>query len=105
MKTMKKYFLILLLALIVISLSACTGRRVAATGWSEITIKEDIVYFSYGPQVYALNVKNGAEQWVYPVETETGVDFYAAPVFADNGTQLIVASYDSNLYNRGSPGH
>jgi outer membrane protein assembly factor BamB len=99
MKTMKKYFLILLLVLIALSLSACTGRRVAATGWSEITLKEDIAYFSYGPQVYALNVKNGAQQWVYPVETETGVDFYAAPVFADNETQLIVASYDSNLYS------
>ncbi len=96
---MKKYFLILLLALIALSLSACTGRRVAATGWSEITIQEDIVYFSYGPQVYALNVKNGAQQWIYPVETETGVDFYAAPVFTEDETQLIVASYDSNLYS------
>ena len=96
---MKKYFLILLLALIALSLSACTGRRVAATGWSEITIQEDIVYFSYGPQVYALNVKNGAQQWIYPVEPETGVDFYAAPVFTEDETQLIVASYDSNLYS------
>jgi outer membrane protein assembly factor BamB len=99
MKTMKKYFLILLLALIALSLSSCTGRRVAATGWSEITIKEDIAYFAYGPQVYALNVKNGAQQWIYPVEPETGVDFYAAPIFADNETQLIVASYDGNLYS------
>ncbi|MCD4803800.1 MAG: PQQ-like beta-propeller repeat protein [Anaerolineales bacterium] len=96
---MKKYFLIILLALIALSLSSCTGQRVAATGWSEITIKEDIVYFSYGPQVYALNVKNGAQQWIYPVETETGKDFYAAPVFTEDETQLIVASYDSNLYS------
>jgi outer membrane protein assembly factor BamB len=99
MKTMKKYFLILLLALIALSLSSCTGRRVVATGWSEITLKEDVAYFSYGPQVYALNLKNGTQKWLYPAEPETGVDFYAAPVFADNGTQLIVASYDSNLYS------
>jgi outer membrane protein assembly factor BamB len=96
---MKKYFLILLLVLIALSLSACTGQRVAATGWSAITIKEDIAYFSFGPQVYALNVKNGAQQWIYPVEAETGKDFYSAPVFAEDDTQLIVASYDSNLYS------
>lgn len=100
MKTMKKYLLILLIALLALTLGACSGsRRVAATGWSEITLKEDVAYFSYGPQVYALNIKTGTQKWLFPTETETGVDFYAAPVFADDGTQLIVASYDSNLYS------
>ena len=99
MKTMKKYFLILLLALIALSLGACSGRRVAATGWSGITVKEETVYFSYGPQVYAINLQNGSQQWVYPLEAEAKVDFYAAPLFADNDSQLIAASYDSNLYS------
>jgi outer membrane protein assembly factor BamB len=100
MKKMKKYLLILLLALLALTLGACSGsRRVAATGWSEITLKEDVAYFSYGPQVYALNIKNGTQKWLFPTEAETGVDFYAAPVFADDGKQLIVASYNSNLYS------
>ena len=95
----KKYLFILILTVLALTLGACTGRRVSATGWSEITVKEDTVYFSYGPHVYALNAKNGAQQWQYPFEAENGVDFYAAPIFADNDSQLIVASYNSVLYS------
>lgn len=98
-KTKKKYLFILLIVLFALTLGACTGRRVTTTGWSGITIKEDIVYFSFGPQVYALDLNNGFQKWVYPEEEESGMDFYAAPVFADEENQLILASYNNTIYS------
>lgn len=99
MKTNKKYILIVLLAAISLTLGACTGRMIAATGWSGITTVEDTVYFSYGSHTYALNLKNGAQQWQFPIEPINGSEFYAAPVLADDGQQLIVAGYDSVIYS------
>lgn len=95
----KKILFIIILAVIALSLSACSGRRIVATGWSGITVHEETVYFSYGPHAYSLNLKNGAEQWKFPAEAINGVDFYAAPVLADGNSQLLVAGYDSVLYS------
>ncbi len=99
MKINKKYILIILLAAIALTLGACSGRRVSATGWSGITTMEDTIYFSYGPHAYALNMKNGNQQWQFPNEAINGADFYAAPVLADGGQQLIVAGYNSTIYS------
>ena len=95
----KKYILIILLAAIALTLGACSGRRVIATGWSGITTAEDTVYFAYGPHAYALNLKNGALVWQFPREAINGADFYAAPVLADEGQQLIVAGYNGIVYS------
>jgi outer membrane protein assembly factor BamB len=96
---LKKTLIILTILLLSLTLGACTGRRIMASGWSGITVKENMAYFSYGPQVYALNTGNGSEQWIFPEEPVTGRDFYAAPVFTDDGNQLIVAGYDGVLYS------
>jgi len=87
------------MAVVALTLGSCTGRRVVATGWSGITVHEEIVYFSYGPQAYALNLKNGALQWQYPAEPINNVDFYAAPVLTDENSQLLVGGYDGVLYS------
>ena len=79
----KKILFIIILAVVALTLGACTGRRVVATGWSGITVNEETIYFSYGPHAYALNLKNGAQQWQFPAEPINGVDFYAAPILAD----------------------
>jgi outer membrane protein assembly factor BamB len=99
MKIKKKYILIIILAALALTLGACTGRRVIATGWSGITTTEETVFFSYGPHAYALNLKNGAQEWQFPREPITGEDFYAAPVLADADQQLIVVSYNSVVYS------
>jgi outer membrane protein assembly factor BamB len=99
MKTSKKFILMILLAVLALSLGACSGRRILATGWAGVTVAEDTVYFSYGPQAFALNLKNGSQIWQFPAEPIKGADFYAAPVLADEGSQLIVASYNSILYS------
>jgi len=95
----KKILFILILAVVALTLGACSGRRVVATGWSGITVNQETVYFSYGPHAYALNLKNGAQQWQFPTEPINGVDFYAAPVLADENNQLLVAGYDGVLYS------
>ena len=95
----KKILFIIILAVVALTLGACTGRRVVATGWSGITVNEETVYFSYGPHAYALNLKNGTQQWQFPAEPINSVDFYAAPVLADENSQLLVAGYDSVLYS------
>jgi len=99
MKITKKHLLILIIALLALTLGACTGRRVAATGWAGITEAEDAVYFSYGPYVFALNLDNGSLIWQYPDEQENNSEFYAAPILADDNSQLIVGSYNSTLYS------
>jgi outer membrane protein assembly factor BamB len=95
----KKFLFIIILAIVALTLGACSGRRVVATGWSGITVTEETVYFSYGPHAYALNLKNGAQQWQFPAEPINGVDFYAAPVLADDNSQLLVAGYNNILYS------
>ncbi len=100
MKNNKKILLIVTLAALALVLGACSGsRRVAATGWSGITVSEDTVYFSDGPHSYALNLNTGIQKWQFPNEPVNGSDFYAAPVFADENSQLIVAGYDSTVYS------
>jgi outer membrane protein assembly factor BamB len=95
----KRILIILILAVVALTLGACSGRRVIATGWSGVTVREETAYFSYGPHAYALNLQNGFPQWQFPAEPRNGVDFYAAPVLADENNQLIIGGYDSTLYS------
>jgi outer membrane protein assembly factor BamB len=100
MKINNKILIILIIIFIPLILGACSGgRRIAATGWSGITARDEVVYFSYGPHAYAVNLNNGTQKWQFPAERINGVDFYAAPVFADEGTQLIIAGYNNILYS------
>lgn len=96
---MKKFLLISLLALLALGLGACSGRRIVASGWSGVTADEDTVYFSYGPQAYAVSLTNGIQQWQYPSEPITGVDFYAPPVLTPDGEQLILVSYKNEIHS------
>lgn len=99
MTKMKKTLLIIILALLALGLGACTGRRVVTAGWSGVTADEETVYFSLGPQAYAVSLKNGVQQWQYPLEPITGVDFYAPPVLTTDGEQLILASYKNEIHS------
>jgi outer membrane protein assembly factor BamB len=99
MKINKKYLLIIILAVLALTLGACSGRRVVATGWSGMTVNEETVYFSYGPHAYALNLTNGTQRWQFPDEPINGADFYAAPVLADGDSQLIVVGYNGTVYS------
>ncbi len=101
MKLNKKIFFIILLAVFALTLGACSGnsRRVGTTGWSGITSLDEVVYFSSGPHVYALSHKNGSQVWQFPIEPIKNLVFYAAPMVADDGTQLIIGGYNSTIYS------
>ena len=93
--------MIVILAVLALTLGACSGggRRIAATGWSGVTVTEDTVFFSYGPQTYALNLNNGSPKWVFPADPENNADYYAAPTFTDDRSQLIVVGYNGIVYS------
>lgn len=95
----KKITILIILVLTAFALGACGGRRIVASGWSGITVEEETVFFSYGPQTYAVNLDNGSLKWAFPGEIVTGLDFYAAPVLAEEGAQLIVGSYKNDLFS------
>jgi outer membrane protein assembly factor BamB len=99
MTKMKKLLFITILAVLALGLGACTGLRVIAAGWSGVTADEETVYFSYGPQAYAVSLKNGSQKWQYPSEPINGVDFYAAPVLTPDGEQLILGSYKNEIHS------
>jgi outer membrane protein assembly factor BamB len=99
-KYLKNKFILVTLALIVlmISLSACAGGRLAASGWPGITANEETAYISFNQHVYAVNLTNGLELWRYPAEPDTNITFYAAPSLTDDD-QVIVGGYDNILYS------
>jgi outer membrane protein assembly factor BamB len=97
---MKKNFILVILTLtiLVISLSACAGGQMMASGWPGITADDETAYIAFNQHVYAVNLTNGLEQWRYPVEPDKDVTFYAAPSLTDDG-QVIAGGYDNILYS------
>lgn len=92
---------IILLLLITIAISACTGgagRRVVASGWAGITADEETAYLAYNTHVYAVNLTNGTERWRYPTEPDAGITFYSKPALSEDG-QLIVGGYNHTIYS------
>jgi outer membrane protein assembly factor BamB len=97
---MKKNLIIVIITLTVLtlSLSACAGGRMMASGWPGITADEQSAYIAYNQHVYAVNLVNGLEKWRYPKEADTKITFYAAPALTENG-QVIAGGYDNVLYS------
>jgi outer membrane protein assembly factor BamB len=99
---MKKNFILVILTLIIltISLSACAGGRVMASGWPGIAADEETAYIAFNQHVYAVILTNGLEKWRYPQkgEADNNITFYAAPALTED-EQVIVGGYDNILYS------
>ncbi len=93
-------FLISLFILIAVFLSACSGAAGVATSWPGLTVDSngETAYLADNTQVYAINLSNGSEKWRYPEEADNKITFFAPPVMTSDG-QLLIASYDHNLYS------
>lgn len=93
-------FLVSLIVLIAIFLTSCSGAAGVATSWPGLTIDPggETAYLANSTQVYAINLGNGTEKWRYPEEADNKITFFAPPVLTPDG-QLLVASYDHNLYS------
>lgn len=94
----KNLILILAIAIIAVTLSACSGSASTATSWPGLTVDDKYAYIAYQTQVYAVDLVNGSEKWRYPLEPNNKIIFYADPSLSDDG-QLIVGGYDSILYS------
>lgn len=92
-----KWFLLIFFLLAGVWMSGCAQGLMPAS-WPGITIGDDLVYVAAGPQVFAINLTNGIEQWRFPERAKANVFFYAAPALTEDG-QLIVAGYDHVLYS------
>ena len=71
-----------------------------ANSWPGLMIdaEQDTLYIANNTFVYALNLSNGTEKWRYPAEADNKVTFFAPPSFTSD-QQLILPSYDTNLYS------
>ena len=99
---MKKNLRLLIISLLAIGsiLSGC-GVLVEPSSWPGITADENTVYVSNDSHLYALQLNNGNLKWKFPLESDSDISFYAAPVLTRDG-QLLVGSYsqsDNNGYS------
>ena len=89
--------LIILTLLTAMLISGCTSSSAAsASSWPGMTLDNGEGFLAYGPQVYALDLKNGSLLWKYPDEGNSKFQFYAAPEVDDNF--VIVGDYTTTLY-------
>jgi outer membrane protein assembly factor BamB len=102
---MKLKHIILISTLLIISsivISACTSSVYASTSWHGLTTgpttSPDTAYLAAGNQVYAVDLNTGQQKWKFPASANRA-GFYANPVLSEDGTQLIVPSYDHKLYS------
>jgi outer membrane protein assembly factor BamB len=97
---MKQKYLPILSVLLLFSLfiSACSSAVYSSTGWYGLTASSDTAYLAVGSQVHAVDLNTHAEKWHYPDKANAKITFYANPVLTSDG-QLLVASYDHNLYS------
>ena len=94
----KTLIIFLILIALALSLSACTGGQLMASGWPGISADEENAYVAFNQKVYAINLVNGLEQWSFPKEVDNNITFYAAPSKTSDG-QVIVGGYNNILYS------
>jgi len=82
--------------LIVALLSGCSNVGVASS-WPGLSVSEDTGFFSYGTQVFAIDIKNGEELWRFPREADAKEQFFAAPGIGED--RIVVGSYSNLLYS------
>lgn len=86
----KKIFVILLLALAALAISACSGQPLT-NNWPGLATDGELAYLAAGSFVYAVDAATGDEVWQYPAESDAAYLFYATPVLTDDG-QLLIGS-------------
>ena len=106
----------LLLAALLLMLSAC-GGRITNTNWAGLSTDGERVYLAFGPRVLAYDPATQTRNWIYP-EEDGAVQFYSAPsvegervVFGDYGRaggffspRVTVTIYGLQNVDSGVPG-
>lgn len=90
----KTFFPVLLVVLLGMLLSACTGAPME-TSWPGVSATEDTAYLANGAEIYAIRINDGAFVWRYPEKPDTARVYFASPTLADG--HLIVGDYKNKL--------
>ena len=91
----KKILLVALLLFGALLLSGCTG----ATAWPGLTADGQTAYLADGPRVFSISLKDGKENWQYPLQADSKLVFYAAPLVTPDGLVIFgSAGVDHSLF-------
>lgn len=87
--SLRRYTLSLLLAVGILTLTAC-GGRITNTNWAGLSTDGERVFLAFGPRVLAYDPETQTQNWIYPAE-DSAVQFYSTP--AINGEQIVFGDY------------
>ncbi|HXF84494.1 MAG TPA: PQQ-binding-like beta-propeller repeat protein [Anaerolineales bacterium] len=94
----KKLFVISIILLGAVLLSACSGP-VRGTTWPGLSADNTTAYLADGSFVYAINIKDGREVWHFPAKVDSKLLFYAPPVLTPDGLVIVgSAGNDHSLF-------
>jgi|GEM_PF-230450 len=81
----KKLLIIGFLLLAALLLSGCTG----STAWPGLATDGENVYLANGQFVHSFSLKDGSQNWQYPLQASKNLLFYSNPVAAPNGLVIF----------------
>ncbi|MEN8097844.1 MAG: PQQ-binding-like beta-propeller repeat protein [Chloroflexota bacterium] len=93
----KKALWLFLLLLLGVTLTGCSGARLASTSWPGILADGNDIYITYNQQIFSLDASDQQINWQYPTSTDAkSPSFYASPAVTDG--ILVVGGYNQILY-------
>jgi len=91
----KKILIVAFFLLAAVLLSGCTG----ATAWPGLAAGGQTAYLANGPRIHSINLKDGKENWQYPLQANSKLSFYATPLVTPNGIVIFgSAGVDHSLF-------
>jgi outer membrane protein assembly factor BamB len=94
-----RFFLLLPILALAAFLSACAGGAQTANSWPGLSVDGDTAYIAFNRSVYAVNLDDGTQRWVYPGPDQTvegNPSFFAPPAVSSDG-RLVVGDYLKKL--------
>jgi outer membrane protein assembly factor BamB len=97
---MKFTKLVILLAVTMFALSACSGRNLTPTSWPGLAVDGDRLLVAFDAHIYAVDPAvdtTNTYSWRFPAEPDRSVTFFAAPTDLGDG-RWAAGTYSNALY-------
>jgi len=94
---MKQIRFVVLIVVIALFLTSCSGSLLTGSSWPGIASDGERIYLANSTTVVSLNQESGSKVWSYPEKPENKTMFYAAPAIL-NG-EIVVGDYTRSLYS------